>query len=62
MVPDYFWESVEWGTPKSLESSSYIRVGDVVVITLNRFLEMGKERCLKAQSLALQKKAKTLDM
>jgi len=62
MIPEYFWESVEWGRPSSLESNSYIRVGDVVVITLNRFLEMGKERCLKALNLALQKKAKKLDM
>ena len=62
MIPEYFWESVEWGRPSSLESNSYIRVGDVVVITLNRFLEMGKERCLKALNLALQKKAKKLEM
>ena len=61
MIPEYLWDSIEWGESRSLESNSYIRVGDVVVITLNRFLGMGKERCLKALNLALHKKAMKLD-
>lgn len=60
MLPNYFWESVEWRTPRSLEESAYIQVGDVVVITLNRFLGMGKEKCIKALNLALHKKVMML--
>ena len=56
MVPEHFWGSVDWKSSVLLESNSYVRIRDVVVITLNRFLSMGKEECLKAQKLALHKK------
>ena len=56
MLPNYFWEFVNWGIDESLESTAHIQVGDVHVVTLKRFLAMGKEKCLKAMKLALKKK------
>lgn len=46
-----FWLSLnhsEGAQPEGLEYSATLFVGDVVVVTLDRFLSLGKEKCLTA--------------